>query len=235
MSILRLSTLSQTLAIAVITLGLAAVPALADPPSSITGCHGEHKPCDGVVDGGRDETFYNVGISGLISGGSTTPWRTFGKETSIGLNDSSIDGRPGVGVFTALSFLGTPFTDEERNICFPLDDDDKLIELTIHQGNVREGRGGRAQAGFFFDGSTHSTVEGSLVTVLYHLLLTGDFEPLESSLPPITDNPVVLSMLTWELTATNEGKAVKSASCIGEGTVDGIAVTVDGPVPEVSE
>ena len=43
MNILRLSTLSLTLAIAVFTLGLAAAPALANPADS-EGCH-DHKPC----------------------------------------------------------------------------------------------------------------------------------------------------------------------------------------------
>ncbi len=46
MSILRLSTLSQGLAIAVITLGLAAAPAFSNPADPDTGCH-DHKDCLG--------------------------------------------------------------------------------------------------------------------------------------------------------------------------------------------
>lgn len=243
MNVLRLSTLSLTLAIAVITLGLAAVPALADPPDADTGCHVRHnKDCNGGDDGGRDETFYDVVITGTISGESTTPWLTFGKETSIGLNDSSLPLRPGVGKFTDLvnffmSVSDDPlalFSAADAGICFAIIDEGNNLSknppFAIHQGRVQEGRGGRAQASFWFHASTHTAVDGELVTVLYALLLTGDFDE-GSSLPP-TGNSVVLSITAWQLTATNEGKAVKSASCIGEGTVtvNDVDVTVTGPV-----
>ena len=60
MRILRLSTLSLTLAIAVITLGLAAAPALANPADE-NGCH-DHKDCGGGGGGG--------GGGGWVGGGT---------------------------------------------------------------------------------------------------------------------------------------------------------------------
>jgi len=51
MNILRLSTLSLTLAIAVITLGLAAAPAFSNPADA-DGCH-THKDCGGGGDSGK--------------------------------------------------------------------------------------------------------------------------------------------------------------------------------------
>ncbi len=253
MSILRLSTLSLTLAIAVMTLGYAN-PSFADKPLTGPCSPTQTEPhCHDDDEDKRDKTFYdvefgNIGIMTIVGKSDDDhPWSTFGKGTSIGLGDSSLsppgDGRPGIGEFTDLSFF-TPGFGEFLNdgaTCFPADGDDEYLTHTgthrdkgsfsIHQGNVREGRGGRAQAGFFFHGFTHTLLEGEseLREVLYHLLLTGDFA--SASLPPTEDNEneVVLVLTAWQLTATNEGQAVKSASCIGEGTVN-VDVTVTGPV-----
>lgn len=245
----KFRVMAVTIAIAVITLGLVAVPALADPPDPNTGCHGPHKDCNGGDDGGRGETFYDVVISpntyDLIVGESDDdhPWLTFGNGTSIGLGDSSLSppgtGRPGIGEFTDLSFFHTlpgdspPFSNTQGKKCFPKKGDDELHRdegsFSIHQGRVQEGRGGRAQASFWFHGLTHTKVDEEIVTVLYALLLTGD----TISLPPTGGNSVVLAMTAWQLTATEEGQAVKSASCIGEGLVDVIVtVTVHDPDAE---
>ena len=243
MNISRLSTLLLSLVIAVVMLGYANSSSAAkkgidctDPTS--------HPSCKDKGDGddsGRDETFYDVVISpntfDKIVGESDDdhPWLTFGNGTSIGLGDASLSPpgeRPGIGEFTDLSFFtssGGPFNtkvegdDDDRNqgqIYFPVDgdEDDEGRDggtFSIHQGRVQEGRGGRAQATFWFHGFTHTDVDGAPVKVLYALLLTGIFSV--GSLPPTGGNFVLLSMTAWQLTATNEGQAVKSASCIGDG------------------
>ena len=154
MNISRLSTLLLGLAIAVITLGLVAVPALADPAED--GCHVLHKACGdgGGIGGNRDETFYDVDIGILnetILGVSTRPWSTFGKGKSIGLGDGSL-GHTGVGRFTDLTIFTSsdgPFgeldTDNITNgqKCFP------SLPAVIHQGAVARGKHGQAEAGFF--------------------------------------------------------------------------------------
>ena len=211
--------MALTIAIAVMTLGYAN-PSFADKP---TNGHNH-----GGDDDGRDETLYDVVISVDISGESTDPWLTFGKGTSIGLNDASEGRVP--GEFTNLSFFAAlpgdspPFSAAEGAICFP------SAPFAIHQGRVQEGRGGRAQAGFWFHGSTHTEVEGEFVQVLYNLFLTGVFPG--DPLPPTAFNqPIEMTMTAWVLGATNEGKAIKDASCIGEGATD-VTIMVTGPVSE---
>ncbi|MCH9025693.1 MAG: hypothetical protein IIA05_01080 [Proteobacteria bacterium] len=239
----KFRVMAVTIAIAVITLGLAAVPALADQPDPNTGCHGPHKGCNG---GDRDETFYDVVIGPMSASGDFIagesdddhPWLTFGNGTSIGLGDATLSppgpARPGIGEFTDLSFFHTlpgdsppfpPFSTTQGKKCFPKDGDEEKDEdeknhrdvgtFSIHQGRVQEGRGGRAQASFWFHGFTHTEVDEEIVTVLYALLLTGD----TISLPPTGGESVVIAMTAWQLTATNKGQAVKSASCIGDGEV----------------
>ncbi len=58
MSILRLSTLSQGLAIAIITLGLAAAPAFSNPADA-DGCH-THKDCGGGGDSGKPPEMHTL-------------------------------------------------------------------------------------------------------------------------------------------------------------------------------
>lgn len=221
----KFRVMAVTIAIAVMTLGLVAVPALADPGDD-DGCHEHKEDCGGGGDGGRDETLYDVVISVDISGESTDPWLTFGKGTSIGLNDASEGRVP--GEFTNLSFFAAlpgnspPFSADDGAICFP------SAPFAIHQGRVQEGRGGRAQAGFWFHGWTHDTVDGVLVKVLYNLLLTGDF-PADPLPPTAINQPIEMNMTAWELGATNEGKAIKDISCIGEGATN-VTIMVTGPV-----
>jgi len=147
MNILRLSTLSLTLAIVVFALG-SANPSFAAPKK----CDGDPFPippgCGGGDgdDGGRDETFYDVVIGKANAGDpifgesdDDHPWLTFGNGTSIGLGDASLSPpgeRPGIGEFTDLSFFtssGGPFNtkvegdDDDRNqgqIYFPVDGDE---------------------------------------------------------------------------------------------------------------
>ena len=221
MNISRLSTLLPSLAIAVITLGLAAVPALADPGDD-DGCHEHKEECGG----GGDVAEYSVTISGAMTGASDHNWRgNFGGKKNIGLNDAAEGRIP--GEFTDLSIFtssGGPFDEVDGNNgqeCF-------LVPAVIHQGNVSKGRGGRAQAGFFFDGLTFEQVNNMDVPVLYGLVLTGVFST-NTPWPPTAGNPAVLTMTAWELSATNEGKAIKSISCIGKGAT-GVTITVTGPL-----
>lgn len=87
--------------------------------------------------------------------------------------------------------------------------------LQYIQANFSQGRGGRAQAGFFFHGFTSKGGE-----VLATLLLIGDFDDSEVWFPPTHSSSSTLTMTGWEMGVTNEGKAIKSISCIGEGQFD---------------
>lgn len=216
----KFRVMAVTIAIAVMTLGYAN-PSFADKP---TNGHNH-----GGDDGGRVETFYDVVIGmaangETIFGGSTRPWSTFGKGKSIGLGDGSL-GHTGVGEFTDLSF----FTrvdgdfDEKGATCFQ-------VPTVIHQGSVAQGRGGRAESRFFFEGFTHTEVAGEFVEINYQLQLIGDFVP-DDPWPPTDNMTTTLTMTTWELSASNEGQAIKDISCIGKGTVD-VNIMVTGLVPE---
>ncbi len=219
MNISRLSTLSLTIAIAVMTLGYAN-PAFADKPKNDMHDHGD--------DDGGDVAEYVVTISGDMTGASDFKWREdFGGKKTIGLNDAAGGRIP--GEFTDLSFFGAlpaapptpPFTAGDGANCF------SSASFTIHQGSVSKGRGGRAQAGFFFHGLTN---DGS-VMVLYGLQLIGEFAlGAEVEWPPSDGGDTVLNIATWELSATNEGKDIKSISCIGEGATNNVTITVTGPL-----
>lgn len=222
--------MAVTIAIAVMTLGYAN-PSFADKPIG-----GEHN--HGGDDDGRDKTFYDVvigesGYGETIFGESTRPWSTFGKGKSIGLGDGSL-GHTGVGKFTDLSFftsLKGLFGDIEDvgdipngAKCFPLDDKNILVKTLIHQGSVTQGRGGRAESRFFFDGFTFE----NNVPVLYQLQLFGLFDETEAW-PPGTAGHTHVIMKDWVLSVANEGQAIKSISCIGEGETF-VTITVTGPL-----
>ena len=91
MNILRLSTLSLTLAIAGITLGLAAAPAMADPP-------GDHGHNHGGGSDGEDATIYTVTLDFLSvpAGLLTEPVAVAGEEECRGTTD--IQANPGLTV-----------------------------------------------------------------------------------------------------------------------------------------
>jgi len=208
---------------------------------------GDHRHCDSEPPGGlpagggggnREETFYNVAMVGVINGHNTLLWSTFAKAQQIGLGDGSL-GHNGVGAFENLNFFtsmdgpfqekdGVTFNRGER--CFGKE------PAVIHQGAVSLGKFGEgAEAGFFFEGFTHTKVENDdgdleLVPINYLLKLTGVFS--SGTWPPTDGHPAVLVMMAWELSATNEGKRIKEISCIGKEApaVTITTITVTGPV-----
>jgi len=176
-----------------------------------------------VLDKDGDVAMYSVMIFGDVEGGSDTGqhWRgDFGGKNDIGLNDA-VKGTL-VGEFTNLSFFSALFEGQGNN-CFPSDVStpfDLDPALTIHQGRVSKRKRGIAQAGFFFDGWTHTTVGGEKVKVLATLKLIGTFVSGETW-PPPSGSPSTLEMTDWEMSVTNEGQAIKSISCIDKGDFEG--------------
>ena len=210
MNISRLSTLLPSLAIAVITLGLAAVPALADPGDD-DGCHEHKEDCGGGGGGGGDVAEYSVTISGAMTGASDHNWRgNFGGKKNIGLNDASPSRM--VGEFTNLEFFTNtngPFGGLGA-MCFPK----ASFPLTIHQAIIKRGKGGRAQAGFWFDGKT----DDGTTAVLYALALFGQFNADDTDIPwlPPDETTHKILMMDWKMIVENERKEIRSMSCIGE-------------------
>ncbi len=165
MNILRLSTLSLTLAIVVFALG-SANPSFADKPGSGKCVKTQHEHCHDDDESGRDETFYDVVIGPMTSNGMTIigksdlehPWLTFGNGTSIGLGDATLSppgpGRPGIGEFTDLSFFTSssgPFDEEDGDEvtngqkCFPKEGD---LEQEAHEGDDHKGHEHRGEGSF---------------------------------------------------------------------------------------
>ena len=187
---LRLSTLSLTLAIAVMTLGYVNVASAGKPT-----CPGDHPSCKEAGDDG-----YSVTIKWQVEGHSTDNWLLgSGGKKSIGLNDATAGPGHDVGDLTDLSF----FTDSSGPF---LSDGDFCFSdpAELHQATIKQGKGGRAQAAFWFDGKTN---DGN-TSVLYALALFGA-DGSGADLP----GEATLDMKTWELKVENESKTIKYMSC----------------------
>ncbi len=89
--------------------------------------------------------------------------------------------------------------------------------FTLHQATISQGKGGRAQAAFWFDGLTK---DGN-TSVLYVLKLFGA-DGSGAALPGEAE----LFMTTWELKVENESKTIKDMSCLGDGTDPVVTITV---------
>ena len=199
MNILRLSTLSLTLAIAVITLGYMNVASAAKPD-----CPGDHPSCKEA--GGA--AGYIVTIVGDVEGGSTENW--LGGSKGVGLNDAGV--HDGVGLFTDLSYFESwDFDGNNGDLCF------LGADYLLHQAQIKQGKKGRAEAAFWFHGETTTGIR-----VLYALTLYGDFDP-NVAWPPVNVEHKIM-MNRWKMIVENEGKAIKDDSCIGEGT--GVEVNI---------
>ncbi len=214
MNTVRLSTLSLTVAIAVMTLGYAN-PSFANPPDE----DGEHEHGGG---GGGDATFdvfiLEVDVDGIavVNGldgrsGLNNPWlESVGGKNAIGLNDATafLD----VGVLMGLA----GFTGEVSD-CFPGDQGMHASADPLHQAIVKKGKRGTAEANFWFHGATD---DGS-VDVLYVLKLFGEFVGMDVEFPGTAD----LLMDEWELKVENEGRKIKMLSCENQG-MGNVTITV---------
>ncbi len=211
MNILRLSTLSLSLAIAIFALGYVN-PSFAAPPD---------KPCspwpsckdDGGGGGGGDDATYNVVIVGDDLAGDgidSPPWHDGGRKNSISGGEQH-----NTGFFRDLSIFESIFNtmvgdppSTQGAVCFPPDTVFVIEGATIGQ------KKGRAEAAFWFQANTF---EGGQ-TLFYQLYFTGD---INGPWLPGTGESAQLTMTDWRLTATNEGQDIKSISCIGEGSIGG--------------
>ena len=212
MNILRLSTLSLTLAIAVFALGYVN-PSFAGKPDKCP----DHPSCK---DGG--DAKYSVAISGDVLGNSVAgyPW-------SKGGGRNTINSPPyNAGFLTDLSFFAAlpvepppPFTAGQATVCFAAG------TFPLYGGFINQGKKGTAQANFWFFAKTYDGIPpgSDPITVLYQLTYTGVFA---SGWLPEIGSPAFLNMNEWRLHAENEGDDIKAISCIGEGTTN-VMITVE--------
>ena len=199
MNILRLSTLSLTLAIAAFSLGYVN-PSFAGKPDS----GGNHNHGGGST--GDDDATYEVFIDGdRLTGISLQafPW-------SGGGGNKTISGRQhNAGVLTNLNIfselVGGPFTEIQGAACFPPNTDFPL------EAGIITKKKGDAEVSLWFKANTW---DNSDTTLFYQLHFTGDFE--SDWLPVVSTD---ITMNSWSLTATNEGNDIKAISCIGEGNI----------------
>jgi hypothetical protein len=224
MNILRLSTLSLTLAIAVITFGYMNVASAGKPDCSEGG---DHPSCKDALGGGG----YSVIFMGDLTGGSSENW--LGDSKGVGLNDAGV--HDGVGMFlvsTDLPFFASEFYGDDDNsgaLCFPGEEHGDFVyeeDYLLHQAQIKEGKKGRAEATFWFHGLTAEVTNPT--RVLYALTLYGDFDETKPW-PPVDDEHVILMKKGWKMIVENEGKAIKDVSCIdkieGDDVID-VTITV---------
>ena len=200
MKILRLSTLSLTLAIAAFSLGYVN-PSFAGKPVD-----GEHDHGGG---GDGDGATYEVFIDGdRLLGDSigSPPWHDGGRKNSIGGGEQHNS-----GVLRDLSIFESIFNtmvgaSTQGAVCFPPGTD-----FVIEGGSIGQKKG-RAEAAFWFQANTF---EGGQ-TLFYQLYFTGD---IAGQWLPENKGIAVITTTEWRLTATNVGQDIKSISCIGEGSI----------------
>lgn len=178
-------------------------------------CPGDHPSCKDAAGGAG----YSVTIVGAdVEGASVNHW--LGGPKGVGLNDAGVNGD--VGELTHLNFF---ISSGQGAICFPLGNwfpHEEGEGYQLHQAQIKEGRGGRAEATFWFHGRTYE----NNIRVLYALALYGDFNEEDLEFPPVNDGEtIVMVMHDWKMIVENERKAIKSISCIGKGTND-VTVTI---------
>lgn len=186
-------------------LGLAIPTFAAKPNCAEDDTHPSCKPAD---DSGVD-AMYSVAISEAVTGASGSDWLgSFGGKNKIGANEFGV----ATGIVGVLSDLG-----------FFRDDADFLGELNgancfadgsfLSQGLIGKGRGGRAEASFWFDGLT---ADGG-TSVLYVLSVFGQFDDgaAKDVWPPA--NVTTLGMTDWDIDVENEPADIRNRSCVGAG------------------
>ena len=205
MSILRLSTLTVGLVIAVFALSYN--PSFADSKNGA--CAPEHCVQHGD-DGGGDKAKFSVTISGSVDGNSVPLWTRTSKQ-AIGYSGVHVDG----GVFTNLDF----FHDDNVLLgganCFDT--------MSLRFAGIRQ-RKGDAEASFWVEGFTK---QGSIV-VLYILSMTGTFNAAGDWLPSV-NNSKLMTMTDWDVTVGNGQSDLKPLSCDGNGNfpaADPVIITV---------
>ena len=205
MKILRLSTLSLSLAIAVFSLGYVN-PSFADNPRG-----GGHN--HGGDDGGNGkDASYSVVISGAVLGvDGTDAWHgNFGGKSRIGLNigGGEVGDGNNVGELTDLSFfkksypLG-PWPGSRGEDCFS-------ERAYLAQVILKVDKRGRAESRFWFTGLTKGSI-----TVEYYLLIGVGEIGMDDVWPP--SNITEMTLYTWEMKVDGESGPVRNASCVGDG------------------
>ncbi len=210
MNILRLSTFSLTLAIAVFALGYAnpsfAAPKKCDVPNpeTIPGCGG----------GGGDKTVatFDVLLTGPVSGNNTSDWLRF---SSRGVGGSD----PHSGAFTLNlnAFLVGFLVHDDEDICFAAID-------TIRGGHVRERKQGSAEVVLLIDGKTFDDPDDDVV---YRLLMTAGPGAIPDNWLPIKNSAATITLTDWKLgVAGSQSPELEPRSCAGAGSFDPSSLSV---------
>ncbi len=223
MNILRLSTLSLT--IILFSLGALMLPV---NTTLAHHCKGGHKNADCPV--GTDVATYNVVISGAVGGASDPDWRGSRKNTiGLGVVGGTFEDGNSVGQLTDLSFFTMPsdfgpFSVMRGINCFGTN------PVFLGAANLKQGKNGEAEGNFIFRART----DDGETEVQYRLFVAGSFG---GEWPPSNpDMPTTMTMVTWELFASNASGPIRNISCLGEGNfvtpsdnglVDFVEIVVD--------
>ena len=215
MNILRLSTFSLTLAIAVFAFSHVNPASAEKPGANCDPMAGPvHSSCKD--DEGGDDAIYDVDITGLVTFSSQNHWITGSGRNKI------VPGATHTGTFTDMTPLAAFFGDDSDTDqvsdgveCFlaPFQD-------LVFAAHITQGKGGRIEVGLWFGGKTW---EGD--DILYVLFLFGPRG--QEQWPPDPDQTTVINIIDWDLSVSNEGQAIKDISCIGEGPIpEGLVVPI---------
>lgn len=158
----------------------------------------------GEEDGGE----YSLVISGDVSGsgglpiasngGVAVPWVKV-SSTRIGFSNPDFN----AGEFENLEAFMGPFGLDGMK-CFAGEN------IEIWAGNLKKGRGSRAEGMFWFDGKTRD----GLTVVSYVLKVFGVFDDPDTSWPPTSPGvPVLLIMESWDIAVNNGQPGLKGISC----------------------
>ncbi len=184
--------------------------------------HGKSGPCGGGGEVGEFSVATTTGAVSYASG--VDPWLENSGGKSISM-DHPIHTPRDTGLMTDLSFFtmpypNGPFSGLDGENCFgTLEIDFSTQDIPLFGGQIKKGRGGRAEGSFYFFASTDNDDPADRIEVLYHIKVFGTFDQLNSTgwLPSGT---TFLTMTDWEMHVENEGDTVKNISCIGEGDFD---------------
>ncbi len=164
---------------------------------------------------GPNSHLYDVTISGDLSGGGMN-WQQESGNSRVNFKDwfQDITGSLDLSYFRLRYENGGPFDGSRGENCFGGGD------VPLFQAILDKSRGGSAEANFWFVGNT-ATIPST--QVMYRLRLFGVFDGLDDWPPSVSKTMI---MTDWRMVVENEGKKIKTISCVGDGTFDPGEVTI---------
>lgn len=159
-------------------------------------------------EGGGDE-YYDVTITGKVGGGGDR-WQYDGRGIELkGVNrHEDADGQLNLTYFNSED-LGLGGTASQ---CFG----DNFAAVELYSAGISKRRRSDAHGKFWFLGTTYPVPGKDTLTVLYLLVVDGDFNFGPEGWP---ENEALMQMSDWELKVENQGAEIADRSCEGSGTV----------------